>query len=187
MMLHLGKHKFENSAVLSSAHGLIKLDKPRWYAVYTKPRSEKKVAERLIVNEIETYCPTYVTIRQWTDRRKKVILPVFVSYVFVHVNREDYSTVLKDPGVLNYVYHVGKPAIVPNVDMERLQRFLGDLQPDEQPIVSNLRVGDRVRIQEGPLTGKEGSLKDRTRRKAFLVLESLGLIVEIEIDKLQGL
>ena len=60
-----------------------------WYVIYTKPRSEKKVAERLSEDGVEVYCPMIKTIRQWSDRKKKVLLPMFPGYVFVHVSLMD--------------------------------------------------------------------------------------------------
>ncbi len=163
-----------------SALSLHKLDLPRWHAVYTRPRAERKVAERLQQGGIASYCPTYTSLRQWSDRRKKVVLPVFVSYVFVQLRKKDSSTVLKDPGVLHFVYHLGKPAIIPERDMMRLRRFLGDLDEGEQLSVRPIQPGDRVSIQYGPLAGLEGQVKDRTRHKAFVVLEPLGVVVEVE-------
>jgi transcriptional antiterminator RfaH len=184
-------HRGANSKVAqtvkqSAVSNVIKMDQPRWYAVYTKPRSEKKVASRLAEDGINVYCPTYISIRKWSDRRKKVELTVFTSYLFVCVDKADYATVLKDPGVLNYVFHVGKPAVISNTDIERLQRFLGDIPSDERPIVRTLEIGEKARIQQGPLAGLEGLIKDQSRHKAFLVLDKLNLIVEIEKHKLEG-
>ena len=170
----------------SAVSSVIKMDQPCWYAVYTKPRSEKKVASRLAKDGINVYCPTYISIRKWSDRRKKVELPVFTSYLFVCVDRTDYAAVLNDPGVLNYVFHIGKPAVISNTEIERLQRFLGDIQSDERAIVRTLQVGEKARIQQGPLAGMEGLIKDHSRHKAFLVLDKLNLIVEIEKNKLEG-
>lgn len=159
---------------------LLKLDVPHWYAVYTRPRAERRVAERLASQSIITYCPTFTSIRNWSDRRKKVVLPVFVSYVFVQVRKKDYQFVLRDPGVIQYVHHLGRPAQIQDREMECLKRFMGNLDEGTQPIVRLIRLGDLVTIQQGPLAGKEGIVKDKTRRKAFVVLDQLGMVVEIE-------
>jgi len=169
-----------NKQNLLSPNLLLKVECPTWYAVYTKPRSEKKVAERLQQGGIIAYCPTYTTIKQWSDRRKKVVLPVFVSYVFVIVKRSEYNLVLQDPGILNYVYHLGKAAVISERDMVRLKLFLGDLKPGELPVVRPIQAGDRVRVEVGPLAGYEGSMQDQTRRKVLILLEPLGIIVELE-------
>ncbi len=162
------------------AASLLKPDRPCWYAVYTRPRAERKVAERLEKEGIRAYCPTYTTIRKWSDRRKKVVLPVLACYVFVQVRLVDYKSVLQDPGVVQYVYFQGKPAMIQNREMKGLMRFLGDLKERDKPVVRPIQQGDRVAIQQGPLAGLEGVVKDRTRRKAFLLLEPLGVVVEIE-------
>ncbi len=166
---------------------LLKLDVARWYAVYTKPRAEKRVADRLSREGIHTYCPTYTTIRQWSDRRKKVVLPVFVSYVFVHVKRNQYHQVLKDPGVLNYVFYLGKVAIVSDSDIISLKQFLGDLKPDEYPVSRTIQPGDRVKVETGPLAGFEGIVNNGTRRKVFVFIDPLGIIVEIDKVKVRSI
>src|SRR5688572_31880878 len=94
-----------------------------WYAVYTKPRWEKKVFKLLQKKEIISYCPLNKVSRKWSDRIKIVEEPLFKSYVFVHVTEDFLPQVRFVDGVLNYVYWQGKPARIKNEEIEVIQKF----------------------------------------------------------------
>ena len=81
----------------------MEVDNKKWLVLYTKPRNEKKVAERLTKNGFEVYCPLIKTLRQWSDRKKKVEIPMFSSYVFIHIDEKNRQLPLYDQGVMNYV------------------------------------------------------------------------------------
>ena len=83
-----------------------------WYVVYTKPKWEKKVAEQLTQRGIECYCPIVTEVRQWSDRKKKVEVPLFNSYVFVRLAEVDRNLVFQSSGVVRYLFWLAKPAIV---------------------------------------------------------------------------
>ena len=83
-----------------------------WYVVYTKPRWEKKVVEQLNQKGIECYCPLITQVRQWSDRKKKVDVPLFNSYVFVHLEESDRNSVFLSSGVVRYLFWLGKLAVV---------------------------------------------------------------------------
>ena len=95
-----------------------------WYAVYTKPRWEKKVNSLLLAAGFESYCPMTKTKKQWSDRTVLVEEPLFKSYVFVNVDEKDMGRVRMVNGVLNFVYWLRRPAIVNNRDMDIIRRFL---------------------------------------------------------------
>ena len=65
-----------------------------------------------------------ITIKQWSDRKKKISTPLIPSYIFVHVNEKEKSKVLEDPSVLNYIYWLGKPAIIRDYEIERLKGLI---------------------------------------------------------------
>jgi len=152
-------------------------DNQHWYALYTKARSEKKVAERLEKQGFEVYCPTVTTLRQWSDRKKKVTVPVFSSYVFVKVREQDRHRVLQDAGVMNFVFWLGKPAIVRDEEIEQLKVFLGEFQ-DRDFTVKALQPGDAVTLQQGAFAGEKGRVEKVGNKKIYILLESVGLIVE---------
>ena len=79
----------------------------KWYAVYTKPKWEKKVAHLLLKKEIENYCPVKTSIKQWADRKKAIVEPLFPSYVFVRISKQEYVRVLETEGVVSYIKESG--------------------------------------------------------------------------------
>lgn len=145
-----------------------------WRAVYTKPRSEKKVAERLSKNTITVYCPVQTTLKQWSDRKKKVLTPIFPSYIFVQVAENEMLSVLKDPGVINFVFWQGKPAIIKNEEINLIKEHLNHTS------ISTEVVGDEIIITQGILTGVKGKIKEITTNNVILVIESIGLTITIK-------
>ena len=89
-----------------------------WYALYTKPRKEQKVAQQLDQLGFTVYLPLKTELRQWSDRKKKVISPLFTSYVFIQIEESKRDTVFVIDGILNYVFWLGKPAVIRDEDME---------------------------------------------------------------------
>ncbi|MES2849378.1 MAG: UpxY family transcription antiterminator, partial [Bacteroidota bacterium] len=99
-------------------------NKSYWYAVYTKPRWEKKVASLLSEKGIENYCPLNKVIKQWSDRRKVILEPVFKSYVFVKIDEANKWDLKKINGILNFVYWLGKPAIIKSAEIENIDSVI---------------------------------------------------------------
>ncbi len=156
----------------------------QWMAIYTKPRSEKKVAERLSSKGYEVYCPLQTTIKQWSDRKKKVSTPIFPSYVFINIEASDRVDVLQDAGVLNFVFYLGKPAVIKPEEIETIKIFLGELNDKEYSLeLDNYRKGDKVDIIAGPFAGVEGIIEDVERKTIKILVESLGTIIKVEINK----
>jgi transcription antitermination factor NusG len=129
----------------------------KWYAIYTRPRWEKKVAARLDEKGIENYLPTIKTLKIWSDRRKWVQEPLFKSYIFVHVDAQDYIPALQTPGAVRYVSFESKPVSIPPIQIEAVKTFIKsgeDLFSD----IPALKTGDRVYVTHGSLKGLEGTL-----------------------------
>jgi transcriptional antiterminator RfaH len=129
----------------------------RWYAVYTKPRSEKKLADRLTEKGIEAYLPMRRTLKQWSDRKKMVDEPLISSYVFVNVPRENYFEVLNTPGAVKYIWFCGKPAVIPSNQIDALKLVLGNA-PEIDCVSAGLLQGTRVRVTSGPMKELTGEL-----------------------------
>ena len=95
-----------------------------WFVIYTKPQQELKVLERLQKINIEAYCPVVEEIRQWSDRKKKIVVPLIKSYVFVRLHLEERSKVFEIPGVVRYLFWMGNPAIVYDHEINALKTSL---------------------------------------------------------------
>lgn len=161
--------------------------KKNWYVVYTRSRCEKKVASILEKKEIENYCPLNRMVKQWSDRKKIVYEPLFSSYVFVHSAEQDLYLVKQvSTDIVNYVYWLGKPAIIKDVEIENIQRFLNEYS-NVQLEKNNIGVGDRVRILNGPLMNFEGDITSVEKNKVKLLLPSLGyqMVAEVKINNIE--
>ena len=153
-----------------------------WYAVYTKPRSEKKVAQALSQSELITYCPLNKVIRQWSDRKKIVHEPLFPSYIFVRINEKQFSEVKKHSGVVNFVYWLGKPAIIKDYEIDTIKRFLNE--HDNVKVERNtFGINEQIRVTSGSLIDREGTIVDIKNSTIILALTSLNYIMYAKISK----
>lgn len=152
-----------------------------WTAFYTKPRSEKKTAERLVDKGYQVYCPTRTIIKQWSDRKKKISEPVFTSYIFARVNEQSRYEVLNDQGVVSNVFWLGKPAIVRDHEILAIKSFLEDF-PMAETQYGSFESGNKVDISSGPLSGQNGVIRYIQGNKAFLTIISLGIEMQAEIS-----
>lgn len=154
-----------------------------WYAVYTKPRWEKKVARLLEERGIENYCPLNKTIRQWSDRKKIILEPIFKSYVFVKVEEDKKWDLKKINGILNFVYWLGKPALIRESEIETIKKFLNeftDVQVREQ---TGLKVNSKVRILQGVLMNYHGLLIELSGNTAKVRIDSMGISLHAQFDR----
>jgi transcription antitermination factor NusG len=154
----------------------------KWFAVYTRPRWEKKVHKLLAEKGIETYCPLNKVHRKWSDRIKLIDEPLFKSYVFVKVNEEEKTSVRMTPGVVNFIYWLGKPAIIKEKEIETIKKFLND-HHDVEVRAIDIEAGKKVMVQSGILMGKEGTVKKVLHKKVEVVIESIGFVLSAYIDK----
>lgn len=154
----------------------------KWYAVYTRPRWEKKVAALLVQNGIESYCPLNKVRRKWSDRIKLVEEPLFKSYVFVKVEESGRTVVRMTDGVINFVYWDGKPAIVKDKEIEAIKLFLDEYE-NVSLIKMDLKPNDRVRIVAGPMMDNEGKVLEVKHKVAKVAIDSLGFILVANFDR----
>jgi transcription antitermination factor NusG len=154
----------------------------KWFAVYTRPRWEKKVNQLFVEKGLESYCPLNKVRRKWSDRIKVVEEPLFKSYVFVKVTEEDSAVVRMTSGAINFVYWNGKPAIIKEREINAIRRFLDEYENVEaRP--AELKVNQRVRITNGMLMDHEGKVVDLRNKMAKIEIDSLGYILIAYIDR----
>ena len=154
----------------------------KWLAIYTRPRWEKKVNRLLAEKGLESYCPLNKVRRKWSDRVKIVEEPLFKSYVFVKVSDEDRTAVRMTAGAVNFVYWLGKPAVIKEKEITAIKRFLNEHENVEARPVE-LKVNQRVRITNGTLMDQEGKVLDVRRKTARVAIDSLGYILVAYIDR----
>ena len=153
-----------------------------WYALYTRPRWEKKVAGLLEQKGIECYCPLNKVTRQWTDRKKVVLEPIFKTYVFVKIADEKKWDLKKVNGIVNFVYWLGKPAQIREEEINTIKKFLNEfsnIQIEQMEIKPN----SRVRIKQGILMNYEGILVEVNGTRAKVRIESMGIQLSAQFEK----
>jgi transcription antitermination factor NusG len=154
----------------------------KWFAIYTKPRWEKKVHNLLTLKGIQSYCPLNKVRRRWSDRIKLVEEPLFKSYVFVNIEESGRTEVRMTDGVINFVYWNGKPAIVKDKEIEAIRRFLNEYENVEL-VKLDLKMNDHVVVAAGPLMDKEGKVIEVKNKVARVQIDSLGYILVADIEK----
>jgi transcription antitermination factor NusG len=155
---------------------------PRWFAIYTSPRHEKRVSQYLKQREIEHYLPLYQVRRKWSNGSTVTVeLPVFPGYLFVRIDRSKRVRVLESPGVLCFVCGTGgKPASLPETEIEALRSGLPLRHAEPHPL---LTVGQRARIRVGPLTGMEGVVvRKKNSLRVVLTMDMIMQSVSVEVD-----
>ncbi|PAM94261.1 antitermination protein NusG [Flavobacterium sp. IR1] len=150
-----------------------------WYVLYTKPKWEKKVAEKLIQMGVDCYCPVITKVKEWSDRKKKVEMPLFNSYVFVHLKDTDRNSVFQIAGVVRYLFWLGKPAIVRDEEINIIKKSLAATNISDISVTS-IQVGDRIKLESGAFSNQDAIVQEVSNTHYILVLESLGCVLKIK-------
>jgi len=153
----------------------------KWYALYTKPRWEKKIDSILIRKGIESWCPLQKVERQWSDRKKIIEDPLFKSYVFVRIAPDERTKVLMTDGVLNFVHYLGKPAIIKDDEVDTIKKYLAEKDASiailsEEGFQNEMKI----KVNHGVFMGNEGTVIRGGRKKVYVKLESLGQVMVVE-------
>ena len=156
---------------------------PKWFAVYTSPRHEKRVSQYLSQKEIEHYLPLYRTQRRWSDGSKVTLdLPLFPGYLFVRIDQSERVRVLQVPGVLSFVGGTGRqPASLPEAEIDALRAGLPLRHAEPHPL---LTVGQRARIRSGALAGMQGVVVRRKNSlRVVLTMDLIRQSMAVEVDE----
>jgi transcription antitermination factor NusG len=143
--------------------------KPRWYALHTKPRHERRVETELGRKAIQSFLPMVNEVHRWSDRRKVVEAPLFSCYAFVRITDVSRAkgTILSTPGVFSIVGTRSAATPIPDCEIEALQKLMASGTPMSSTLFLN--VGQRVRVRGGALDGVEGVLESRAGGSKLIV------------------
>lgn len=157
----------------------------KWHTLYLRPRSEKKVAAELIEMGYDVYLPLITVMRQWSDRRKKVIEPLFKSYLFVFSDERDYYPIRSIYGVVKFVRFEGKVADVPENQIFAIKKYVREYEGEESvKAAAELKEGQMVRITTGGMKGLEGRLVSFNGKKRVLIhIESVGQSIPVDVAR----
>ena len=160
---------------------------PRWFALYTMPQSEQSVRRLLDIRQIESFVPTYEVQRVWKNRQKvKLQRPLFPSYIFVHIGRDQRGIVLSSLGAIRIIGNRNTPMPIPDQEIEFLQSE--STRKKIEPYL-DLVIGKRVRIRSGPMQGLEGTLVEKRNSLRFVLTVAMinqHAAVEMTADELEA-
>ncbi len=151
-------------------------NKQNWYVLYTAPRAEKQVKQRLDAQGVKSWLPLHKTPRVWSDRVKIVEIPLFSSYIFVYCREDELRGLLTIYGAVRIVYYNQKPAIVRQKEIDAIEQFL------EQAANHPLCPGDEVEILCGAMKNVSGKIKKIKKTHLFLYLEPLACTVCVKLE-----
>lgn len=154
----------------------------KWYALYTRSRAEKKVKDELVSRGVEVYLPLKREMRQWSDRKKMVEVPVINSYIFVFLDPAKRKDLFGVAGIVGFVGDLGRPAIISEREMENMRRAVESKAEFEikQGIFS---VGELVRITSGPMAGVEGQITDiKGNKKLYVAVAPIGFTLVLNMN-----
>lgn len=153
----------------------------KWFALYTKPRWEKKIDSILVRKGIESWCPLQKVERQWSDRKKIIEDPLFKSYVLVRIGPDERTKVLMTDGVLNFVHYLGKPAVIKDEEVDTIKKYLAEKDASiailsEEGFQNEMKI----KVNHGVFMGNEGTVIRGGKKKVYVKLESLGQVMVVE-------
>ncbi len=156
--------------------------KKNWYIIYTRPDCEKKVTALLLKNNMEAYCPLIGKSKQWSDRKKMIEGPLFISYVFVYVSMAELAIIKQVPGAVSLVHWLNKPAIVAADEIAAIKNFTNNykrISLEKMPV----NMSETVRVTDTPLLNRDGNVVQIRHRTVKIALPSLGYALIAEFEK----
>lgn len=158
-------------------------DNRKWFAIYVKSRSEKKVLKLLEDIGIESFLPLITRVKQWSDRKKKVEEPLFRSYLFVNIPLSDYYTVLNVNGVVKFITFEKKPVPVPDNQIIAIKEYLNDTELHSIDY-EDFKEGELVRIKSGQMKDVVGRfIKINGKHRVIIDIEAVGQSIPINIAR----
>ncbi len=154
----------------------------QWFALYTKPRHEKKVFLALQERQYETYLPLEMRRRQWKDRVKMVEFPLLPGYLFIRFDYRDRFEILPLPGIVRIISFRGEPAPIPDWQIETLKIIIaGGGKPEPEPWQ---QIGQPVSVIDGPFSGASGVIIEKRQASRLVVqIDGLRQALSVEINR----
>ena len=155
-----------------------------WLVIYTKPRQEKKLAERLRQAGYEIYLPTQRQKKRWSDRWKWVDTPLIPSHLFIQLNPHEREAVHFFPGFVRFLFWLHRPAQVPHKEITLLKAWLNDvhLEAKEQP---PLTPGQKAKVLSGPFQGEVATVQEVGARTLSVYFQELQMKIQLDLSRNQ--
>ena len=150
-----------------------------WHVLYTKPRSEKKAEKQLQSIGIDAYCPTFSKISRWSDRKRKIDVPVLPSMVLVNINHNDLKKVFKSPLIVRYMFWLGKRAVVTQSEVDILKKKLNGKHNLINTELSNIKIGDIFKLSS--FNNEKGIVNRISNNNIWIYIKSIGYNIKLEL------
>ena len=150
-----------------------------WYVLYTKPRCEKKVEEQLLSIGIDAYCPTRPEIRFWSDRKKRIEVPVLPSMILVNIDDNEINRVFVSSLVIRYMFWLGKRATVRQSEIDILKKYLNGNYNFINSKVLDIKVGDDFSLPS--FNNEKGIVNRISNNNIWIYLKSIGCSVKLKL------
>lgn len=155
-----------------------------WFAVYTKPRAEKKVADRIQKLGYTVFLPLIPTIRIWSDRKKKIWIPLLPGFVFVHASAKTIYQALQAEGAVHVVKYLQKPAIIKDYEIQNLKLLVASPDAIIEGEPFNLEKGEEIIVQKGPFIGLQGKyIRQQSKHRVIVEIQAIGKMIEVNIPR----
>ena len=150
-----------------------------WYVLHTKPRNEKKVEEQLLSIGINAYCPKRTELKFWSDRKKKIEVPLLPSMVLVQLNDNEINRAFESPGVVRFMFWLGKRAIVRKSEIDVLKKYLNNNYNLNSTQISKIKVGDNFNVSN--FNNETGVISRISNNNVWIYLKSIGFSVKLKL------
>ncbi len=150
-----------------------------WYVLYTKPRCEKKVEEELLSLGINAYCPTRSEVRLWSDRKKRIEIPLLPSMVLVNIDDKQTDRVFESSLVVRYMFWLGKRAIVRQSEIDILKKYLNGNYSIINSKLTSIKVGDNFNLPS--FKNEKGIVNRISNNNIWIYLKSIGYSVKLKL------
>jgi len=150
-----------------------------WFVLITRPKAEKKSASQLSQMGIEAFCPVRQEVRRWSDRKKKIEVPLLPSMVLVNLEEVNRDSVFAIAGVKRYLFWLGKPAVVRQDEIKALKTMQS--QNYKSLDVEHLKVGSNINLKNFGFKQETGTVKYISANQCWVVLHSLGYVIKLHI------
>ncbi|CAA9252394.1 MAG: hypothetical protein AVDCRST_MAG56-2169 [uncultured Cytophagales bacterium] len=155
-----------------------------WLVGYTMPRCEKKLHSRLADMGVESYLPLNQVIKEWSDRKKKIEVPLFPNYVFIHVNPRERWNLLQCRELVRFVAYEGRPAIMHDEEIHLIRTVLvNNITISSEAGRIPIRTGKRVVVKQGSMAGMKGIMvRENHQQNVIIHLDALNHTIVLHLE-----
>ncbi|MBC7886177.1 MAG: UpxY family transcription antiterminator [Saprospiraceae bacterium] len=173
----------DNKSNITSAINQLSEDKKRWFAVYTKYKCEKYIAEALSKKQIEVYLPIVEKTKRYSKKIKHFAVPLINCYVFVHIQKDEYIRTLETEYVLKFLKNGNDLIAIPESEINILKCVAGETVAIAPIGWNEYHAGEDVEVISGQLSGMTGKIVSKSGKRSFVIdLETIGYQLRIKVD-----